>query len=92
MFDEKEQATSLDGMTVQDAWIALQLMEKSAASGVIQPNEFEVVGKCRSSLVGAIEKATGKNFDDEVMKLRQQQAAAQAAAQAANDVEVPANE
>jgi len=80
MFDEKEQSAALDGVTVQDAWIALQVVEKAAASGVIQPNEFTVVGQWRGNMVSAIEKAVGKNFDAEALKIRQAQAAAQQAA------------
>lgn len=80
MFDEKEQSTTLDGVTVQDAWIALQIVEKAAASGVIQPNEFEIVGQWRGNMVKAIEQAVGKNFDAEALKIRQAQAAAQQAA------------
>jgi len=76
MFDEKEQATGLGGITVQDAWVGLQLLDKAAASGVIQPIEFEVLSKWRGALTTAIQRAIGKNFDEEVMKQRQLQAEA----------------
>ena len=81
MFTEEEQATGLGGVTVQDAWISLQLLDKAARSGVIQPVEFDVLGRWRNNTVTAIQRAIGKNFDEEVAKFAQAQAEAQAAAQ-----------
>lgn len=74
MFDEKEQATGLGGVTVQDAWVGLQLLDKAAGNGVIQPVEFEVLATWRKNLTSAIQRAIGKDFDQEVIKLRQLQA------------------
>ena len=84
MFNEEEQATGLGGVTVQDAWVGMQLLEKAASRGVIQPNEFAVMANWRESLVGAIQRAIGKNYDEEVQKaIIAQQQAAQAQQQAA---------
>lgn len=81
MFTEEEQATGLGGVTVQDAWISMQLLDKAARSGVIQPTEFGVLANWRQNTVTAIQRAIGKNYDEEVAKLAQAQAEAAAAAQ-----------
>jgi len=83
MFTEEEQATGLGGTTVQDAWISLQLLDKAARSGVIQPTEFEVLGQWRQNTVAAIQRSIGKNYDEEVAKVAQAQAQAQQQAQQA---------
>ena len=92
MFDEKEQSVGLGGVTVQDAWIGLQLLDKAAGNGVIQPTEFAVLGTWRTNMVEAIQRAVGKNYDEEVAKLRQamleqQQAEQQAALDAQKTTE-----
>lgn len=71
MFSDEEQATGLAGITVQDAWVALQLLEKAASNGVIQSVEFEVLSKLRNNLTGAISAAIGKNYDEELLRQRQ---------------------
>lgn len=83
MFDEKELALGLSGITVQDAWIAMQILDKAAGSGVIQPTEFEVVGAYRKNITEAIERGTGKNYDQMIMEARQAQMQAQQQAQQA---------
>ena len=83
MFNEKERSTGLGGTTVQDAWIALQLLDKAAGNGVIQPTEFEVMGEWRKNMVDGIQRAVGKNYDEEVAKVRQAQMQAQQEAQSA---------
>jgi hypothetical protein len=88
MFDEKEQATVLGGITVQDAWVALQLLDKAASNGVIQPVEYEVLTTWRKNLTNAVQEALGKNYDEEVMKLRQLQAQMAQQAQQAAPAEV----
>ena len=70
MFDEKEQGTGLGGLTVQDAWVALQILDKAASNGIIQPIEYEVLAGWRTNMTTAIQRAIGKNFDEEVVKQR----------------------
>jgi len=69
MFDEKEQATELK-VSVREAWIGLQLLDKAAGNGVIQSNEFALMGEWRSVLVEAIKGAIDKDYDEEMLKLR----------------------
>lgn len=88
MFTDEEQATALTGATVQDAWIALQLLEKAATNGVIQPVEFAVLSTFRNNLTAAISAATGKNYDEEVARQRQMMAEMQR--QAAQQATAPA--
>lgn len=80
MFDDKEKATGLGGVTVQDAWVALQILDKAASNGVIQPTEFEVVGQWRKNMTDAIRRAIGKDYDqilmEQIQRLRQEQMAA----------------
>lgn len=84
MFTEDEQAKDLTRLTVQDAWIGLQLLDKAAGQGVIQPTEYEVLAQWRGNIVESVQRATGKNYDEELMKARQaQMQAAQEAQQAA---------
>lgn len=86
LFDDKEQAAALGGVTVKEAWIGLQILDKASANGVIQSAEFKILAEWRETLTTAIERATGKNYDEELQKaqlaqLQAQQAAAQAAAE-----------
>ena len=80
MFDDKELALGISGVTVEDAWVTLQLLNKAASAGIINPTEYEIVSKMRSSMVDAVERASGKNYDQMVLQLQQAQLAAQQAA------------
>lgn len=77
MFDDAEQKTGVGGVTVQDMWVGLQLLDKAASTGVIQPVEYAVLSDWREHLVTAIQRAVGKNYDEEVIKMRQAQFEAQ---------------
>jgi hypothetical protein len=79
MFDEKEHATALGGLVVKDAHIALQLLDKAASNGVIQPVEFKILGEWRTSFTDAIQRSVGKDYDVEVAKLQQARLEAQQA-------------
>lgn len=81
MFTETEQTTSAT-VTVRDAWVGLQLLEKAAQNGVIQPSEFAVLSAFRNGLTEAIKDAIGKDYDTEVAKVRQAQVLAQQQARA----------
>ena len=84
MFNETEQGTGLGGITVKDAWIGLQILERAAASGVLQTSEFTVLGEWRKNMTDGIQRAVGKDYDNEVARVRQLQQEAQRKAQAAN--------
>jgi len=71
MFNEEEQATGLGGITVKDAWIALQLLDKATSNGIIQSVELSVVGEWRKNLTDAIKRAIGKDFDQLVVEYQQ---------------------
>jgi len=86
MFDDKEQNTGIGGVTVKDAWIGLQILERAAGSGVLQTSEFTVLGEWRKNMTDAIQRSIGKDYDTEVARLRQMQQEAQKKAQAANAV------
>ena len=90
MFNEAEQATPLTGLTVKEAWLALQILDKAAANGVIQPIEFEVASAWRKSVVEAIGAAIGKNYDEEFIKFRHAQAELARRAQEAASTPTPA--
>lgn len=83
MFNEKELATGLGGVTVKDAYIGMQLLDKAASNGVIQPTEFTVLAEWRTALVEAIQRSVGKNYDQEVQKMNEERLKAQQAAQQA---------
>lgn len=87
MFNEEEQATGLGGVTVQDAWIGLQLLEKATASGVIQPVEFAVMSQWRTNMVEAIKRAIGKDYNEESAIQHQKHLAARQLAQQAAEAE-----
>lgn len=80
MFNEKESATALGGITVKEANVALQLLDKAASNGVIQPVEYAILTEWRQTLVDAIQRSVEKNYDVEQAKIRQAQLAAQQAA------------
>lgn len=80
LFSEQEQDVGISGLTVQDAWVAMQLLDKAAKAGIINPPEFDVLSLWRSNFIDAIERSVGKNYDEEVAKLIQAQAEAQAEA------------
>jgi len=81
MFDEKEHTTALGGLTVKEAHIALQLLDKAASNGVIQPVEFKILGEWRTAFTDAIQRSIGKDYDAEVVKLQQARLEAQQKAQ-----------
>ena len=81
MFDEKELATELKGVTVKDAFVALQILEKASNSGVIKPVEYEAVSEYRKSIVAGIEAGIGKNYDQMVLAVQQAQFQAEQAKQ-----------
>jgi len=91
LFDEAEQTTGLGGVTVKEAWVGLQLLDKAAASGIIQPTEFAVMAEWRASIVGAIGRAVGKDYDQEIADQRQKHLAAQQAAAQQQDAVKPAS-
>lgn len=64
MFEDNEKAAKIDNITVEHAWVVLQLLDKSASQGILQPVEFEILGNLRKALVDGIYGATGKNFDE----------------------------
>jgi len=86
MFTEKEHATALGGLTVKEAHIGLQLLDKAAAQGIIQPVEYALLGEWRTMLVDAISRSVNKNYDEELLKIRQ------AAQKLADEQQAAANE
>jgi hypothetical protein len=87
MYTEEEHASALGGVTVKEAHIALQLLDKANSHGVINPIEYTILGEWRKLLTDAIQRSLGKDHDETfaVFKMAQQQEMkdAQDAAQAA---------
>jgi len=93
MFTETEHATALGGLTVKEAHIGLQLLDKAASQGIIQSVEFSLLGEWRTMLTDAISRSVNKNYDEELMKIRQaaQQLAAEQQAAANEQSPAPVN-
>ena len=75
MFNEQQQALSVDGLCVSDAVVMLQVIARFTASGQLRDVELEPVAKVRVNLAKAVENATGVNFDQ--ARQAQQQAVMQ---------------
>lgn len=64
MFTFDQQHTELNGLSVQDAVTALQLIRRFTKSGVIEDQELLPLGFLRANLVRSIQAATGINYDN----------------------------
>lgn len=73
MFTEEEQSTGVGGVTVKDMWIAMQLLDKAASKGVVQPTEYAILSEWRNNVTSSIKRAVGKDYDEEVAKAYQAQ-------------------
>jgi len=78
MFTDDEMKQELMGLTVKEVFIAMQLLNKAAANGVITPQEFELMGEWRKSLVESIKEGTGVDYDQRVAEFLEKQNAEQA--------------
>ena len=88
MFDEKERATGVGGLTVEDVWIGLQLLEKAMKHGVITGRELSVMSNWRNNLTDSVRRSVGKDYDEvQAQFLREQQLAAQRQAQQAQQAQ-----
>ena len=85
MFDEDQQKTPVRGVTVSDAVVAIQVIDRAFARGVINGNEAKIVADARTNLIAGVEKVTEVNYDKAQAEqvARAQAQAAQQARQAA---------
>ncbi len=63
MFTQDHLKLDLSGLYVQDAVVVLQLIRRLVKSGVMEEHELPTVCAIRAKLVGAIELASGVNYD-----------------------------
>ena len=82
MFNEQQQALSVNGLCVADCVVMLQLIARFTQSGQLKDVELEPVSKVRTRLATSVEETTGVNFDQ--ARQAQQQALLQKM-QEAND-------
>jgi len=80
LFTDEELKSDLSGLTVLEAWVAIQLLDKALKFGVITSQELETVAKFRVGIVNSVEASIGKNIDAELAKLNAPQAAPAATA------------
>lgn len=96
LFTEEQQAMDLEGLSVEDGTIAIQVIDRAVQRGTISGAELEAVTKARVAVRDAIQEATGIHYDQGMAQLQQQMAQAQrqaaqeqarAAEESANDAE-----
>jgi len=78
MFSDNEMKQELMGLTVKEVFIAMQLLNKAAANGVITPQEFELMGEWRKTLTESIKEGIGVDYDQRVAEVLEKQSAGQA--------------
>lgn len=81
LFSEEQQAMDLEGLSVEDGMIAIQVIDRCLHRGAISGTEIEAVTKARVALRDAIQEATGVHYDQGMAQLQQQMAQAQRRAQ-----------
>lgn len=73
LFTDEEIKMGVGSLTVSEAWISLQLIEKALRAGIINSKELEVIAAYKRSMITAIKNATGKNIEEEIEKLAVEQ-------------------
>jgi len=71
LFTDQELQTPLNGATVLEAWVAVQLLDKALKFGIITAQELDTITKFRITLVASIEASVNKNIDVELVKAAQ---------------------
>lgn len=90
MFDETNLSKALEDLTVADAIVSLQIVDRLVSSGNVRGSELTFIANLRQKLVNAVNVATGINYDAAMAQAAQAQA--QAASQAPATQEAPVEE
>lgn len=80
MYSKEDTSKAVEGVTVEQAIIGIQIVDRLLRANAITGTELTTVGHFRDAMIRSVETATGKNYDAEFQKMlvEQQRAAAEA--------------